>query len=115
MFVNFFSETLQAEGNSRIPTIFIISSNVLNIILDPIFIFNLNLGVKGTSYATVLSSLIPFIVFVFLYLSGRTKFHYLENTLNSACIYLLKFSKSHFLISWMMDYGRSHHHLLMAY
>ena len=73
MFVNFFSETLQAEGNSRKPTIFIISSNILNIILDPIFIFNLNLGVKGASYATVLSSLIPFIIFVFLYLNGRTK------------------------------------------
>ena len=73
MFVNFFSETLQAEGNSRIPTIFIISSNVLNIILDPIFIFNLNLGVKGAAYATVLSSLIPFIVFIVLYLTGKTK------------------------------------------
>ena len=73
MFVNFFSETLQAEGNSRIPTIFIISSNILNIILDPIFIFNLNLGVKGAAYATVLSSAIPFIIFAFLYLSGRTK------------------------------------------
>ena len=73
MFVNFFSETLQSEGNSRIPTIFMIASNVLNIILDPIFIFNLNLGVKGASYATVLSSLIPFVVFISLYLSGRTK------------------------------------------
>ena len=73
MFVNFFSETLQSEGNSNIPTIFIVSSNILNIILDPIFIFNLNLGVKGASYATVLSSLIPFIVFVYLYLSGKTK------------------------------------------
>ena len=73
MFVNFFSETLQSEGNSRIPTLFIISSNILNIILDPIFIFNLNLGIKGAAYATVLSSLIPFIVFIYLYLSGRTK------------------------------------------
>nr|WP_292741269.1 MATE family efflux transporter [Methanobrevibacter sp.] len=73
MFVNFFSETLQAEGNSRIPTVFMIASNVLNIILDPIFIFNLNLGIKGASYATVLSALIPFIVFVSLYLSGKTK------------------------------------------
>jgi len=73
MFVNFFSETLQAEGNSRIPTVFMIASNVLNIILDPIFIFNLDLGIKGASYATVLSALIPFIVFVSLYLSGKTK------------------------------------------
>ena len=73
IFVNVFAETLQAEGNSRIPTILMISSNVLNIILDPIFIFNLNLGVKGAAYATVLSSAIPFICFIFLYLSGRTK------------------------------------------
>jgi len=73
MFVNFFFETLQSEGNSRTPTIFIIASNILNIILDPIFIFNLDLGIKGASYATILSSLIPFIVFIILYLSGRTK------------------------------------------
>ncbi|WP_323737578.1 MATE family efflux transporter (plasmid) [Methanosphaera sp. ISO3-F5] len=67
MFVNFFSETLQSEGNSRIPTIFIVLSNILNIILDPIFIFNLNLGVKGASYATILSAVIPFIVFVYVF------------------------------------------------
>ena len=73
IFVNLFSETLQAEGNSRLPTILMISSNVLNIILDPIFIFTFKLGVKGASYATVLSSFIPFIIFICLYLSGRTK------------------------------------------
>ena len=73
IFVNLFSETLQAEGNSRTPTIVMVSCNILNIILDPIFIFNLNLGIKGAAYATVLSALISFIVFIFLYLSGRTK------------------------------------------
>ena len=73
IFVNLFSETLQAEGNSRLPTILMISSNVLNIILDPIFIFTFKLEVKGASYATVLSSFIPFIIFICLYLSGRTK------------------------------------------
>ena len=73
IFVNVFSETLQAEGNSRIPTIVMTSCNILNIILGPIFIFNLNLGIKGAAYATVLSALIGFIIFLFLYLSGRTK------------------------------------------
>ena len=73
IFVNLFSETLQAEGNSRIPTIVMISCNILNMILDPIFIFNLNLGIKGAAYATVLSALIGFIAFLFIYLSGRTK------------------------------------------
>ena len=70
---NLFSETLQSEGNSRTPTIIIIASNILNIILDPIFIFNLNLGIKGAAYATVLSSLIPFIIYMYMYLCGKTK------------------------------------------
>ena len=47
IFNNLFSETLQAEGNSHTPTVLMIGSNILNIILDPIFIFNFNLGIKG--------------------------------------------------------------------
>ena len=70
---NLFSETFQAEGNSHTPTILIIGSNILNIILDPIFIFDLNLGIKGAAYASVLSSLITFSVLMFLYTHGRTK------------------------------------------
>ena len=71
--VNVFSETLQAEGNSTTPTVLIIASNILNIILDPIFIFNFNLGIKGAAYATLLSAFVVFIIFMYLYLSGRTK------------------------------------------
>ena len=73
MFNNLFSETLQAEGNSTTPTVLIIVSNILNMILDPIFIFNLNLGLKGAAYATVLSAVVVFIPVLYLYLSGRTK------------------------------------------
>ena len=73
IFNNLFSETLQAEGNSRLPTILLVLSNVLNMILDPIFIFNLNFGIRGAAYATVLSALFVFIIFIFWYLSGRTK------------------------------------------
>ncbi len=51
----------------------IIGSNILNIILDPIFIFYLDLGIKGAAYATVFSTLIVFIILMFYYLSGRTK------------------------------------------
>ena len=73
IFVNIFSETMQAEGNSRVPTVLIIGSNILNIILDPIFIFNLNLGIKGAAYATVLSTFLALIVLLYWYFSGRTK------------------------------------------
>ena len=73
LFVHLFSETLQAEGNSAIPNAIIIGTFILNIILDPIFIYNLNLGVKGAAYASITSSFIAFIAILFLYLSGRTK------------------------------------------
>ena len=73
IFNNLFSETLQAEGNSHTPTVLMIGSNILNIILDPSFIFNFNLGIKGAAYATVLSALIAFTIIMFLYTSGRTK------------------------------------------
>ncbi|WP_458404140.1 MATE family efflux transporter [Methanobrevibacter sp.] len=73
IFVNMFSETLQAEGNSTLPSALIIASNVLNIILDPIFIFNFNLGIKGAAYATVVSGLVAFIVIIYYYLSGKAK------------------------------------------
>ena len=73
IFDNLFCETLQAEGNSHLPTILMISANILNLILDPIFIFNLNFGIKGAAYATVLSAFVVFIIFIFWYISGRTK------------------------------------------
>ena len=73
IFVNIFSETLQAEGNSTLPSALIIVSNILNIILDPIFIFNLNLGVIGAAYSTVIAGLPSFFIILYFYLSGRAK------------------------------------------
>ena len=42
-----------------------IASAVLNMILDPIFIYSLNLGVKGAAVATVISSI--FVILILLY------------------------------------------------
>lgn len=73
IFNNLLAETLQAEGNSKTPTVLIIASNILNIILDPIFIFNFDFGIKGAAYATILSSMIVFSIFLYLYTHGKTK------------------------------------------
>ena len=73
IFVNVLSETLQAEGNSKLPSALIIAANILNIILDPIFIFTLNLGIIGAAYATVISGMPAFFIILYVYLSGRTK------------------------------------------
>lgn len=70
---NFFSETLQAEGDSVKPTMIIILCNILNLILDPILIFVLDWGLTGAAYATIISSLISTLALVYLYFSKRTK------------------------------------------
>ncbi len=72
LFSNLFVSTLQAEGNSRTPTIILIITNILNLILDPILIFVLNWGVAGASYATIISSAVTTIYLLYYYLSGKT-------------------------------------------
>ena len=52
---NFFSNTLRALGDSRVPLYFLIISAFLNIVLDLFFVVALNLGVPGSAAATVLS------------------------------------------------------------
>lgn len=53
---------LRSEGDvNRAMNVMIITA-VLNIVLDPIFIYVLNLGLAGAAYATLLSSLISVIV-----------------------------------------------------
>ncbi len=63
-----FNRIFIGYGSGRIPLIIGSLSLVLNIILDPIFIFTLKLGITGAAYATVisqtLSALIYFLVFI---------------------------------------------------
>lgn len=53
----------RAEGNIKRVISVLCLSSVLNFILDPIFIYTLNLGIKGSAWATVISVLISCIIF----------------------------------------------------
>jgi len=46
---------IRGMGNTRIPMIITGISLFLNVILDPVFIFSLEMGLKGAAYATILS------------------------------------------------------------
>jgi putative MATE family efflux protein len=73
LFSNLFQSTMRAEGNSKTPTNVLILTNILNLILDPIFIFSFNLGVSGAAYATILSSTVATLWLLYYYLSGKTE------------------------------------------
>ena len=55
----------RGEGDTTRPMYAMIVSAVLNMILDPIFIYNLNLGVKGAAIATLISSIFVILMLVY--------------------------------------------------
>lgn len=61
---------IRSEGNAKIAMISMILSSVVNLILDPIFIFWLDLGVKGAAYATIISM---FVLMVWVLIHFRSK------------------------------------------
>ncbi|MGR9047672.1 MATE family efflux transporter [Halobacillus faecis] len=63
---------IRSEGNSKFAMITMIIPAVLNMILDPIFIFGLDMGVQGASVATVISQATVTIVVLNYFLKGKS-------------------------------------------
>ena len=55
----------RGEGDSKRPMYAMIVSAILNIILDPIFIYNLHLGVKGAAIATLTSAISVIVILIY--------------------------------------------------
>lgn len=55
----------RGEGDTTRPMYAMIASAIVNMILDPIFIYTLNLGVRGAAIATIISSV--FVILILLY------------------------------------------------
>jgi putative MATE family efflux protein len=66
VFSSFFRAILAGEGDMKLPMIVSAIGTVMNIILDPIFIFTLGYGVQGAAIATIISQAIVFFIFVYL-------------------------------------------------
>ena len=64
--LNIFQTIRQAGGDSKTAVIMNAIAAVLNMILDPIFIFVLDMGVLGAALATVISKIIviPFVIYI---------------------------------------------------
>ena len=65
IFSNALYGIFRGEGDTTRPMYAMIVSAILNMILDPICIYYLNLGVKGAAIATIISSL--FVILILLY------------------------------------------------
>jgi putative MATE family efflux protein len=65
---------IRAEGAAKKAVYGLIVGSVANIILDPIFIFSLDLGVAGAAWATLVSLLLSSIIFIYMIFIKQTSF-----------------------------------------
>lgn len=68
---------IRSEGNPFVAMATMLIGAILNTILDPIFIFVFNLGIKGAAYATILSQAVSATWVLLYFFQGRssTKFY----------------------------------------
>jgi len=69
------NQCLRSEGSATLSMVGMGLGGILNIILDPIFIFTLDMGVAGASLATAISKWVSFAILVFPYITRRSLLH----------------------------------------
>ena len=53
---------IRADGNPKYAMVSMVSGAILNVMLDPLFIFTFNTGVKGAALATIISQIVTFTI-----------------------------------------------------
>ncbi len=67
-----FGDVYRAEGKAKILMLLMLTSSVMNIVLDYIFIVVMNWGVSGAAWATVFAQVVSLIIAIWMYLKGKT-------------------------------------------
>ena len=63
---------LRYEGKAALGMVGMMIGAILNIALDPVLMFALNMGIAGAAIATAFSQLVSFLVLLSMYLRGKT-------------------------------------------
>lgn len=71
-----FGFAIRGDGNPKLSAILMIAGCFLNIILDTIFIFGLNLGIQGAALATIISQIMTTVVGFSYYLSKKSQLRF---------------------------------------
>ena len=77
------NNVVRGEGNPKLSMYVMIISALINIALDPIFIFALGMGVRGAAVATVLAKIVGVVIMLRYFTSGKG-----EIKINLACLRL---------------------------
>jgi len=72
MFAMATNAVVRAEGNARVAMWTMIISGLLNIVLDPIFIYGFGMGIRGAALATVLAQATTVAYLIYYFFGGRS-------------------------------------------
>lgn len=67
-----FNSIMNSQGNTLTPTILSGISAILNVILDPIFIFTFKMGIAGAAIATLLSKVLLAVAGIYILINSTT-------------------------------------------
>lgn len=74
VFIFISNNLIRSEGNAKIVFMLMAAGSLINIVLDPIFIFGFNMGTRGAAIATVLAHIVTAVLAIFYFLSGKSNF-----------------------------------------
>ncbi len=63
---------LRAQGKAVLSMIGLVSGTLVNVALDPLLIYGLDMGMTGAAVATCVGQTVSFTILVFMFLSGKT-------------------------------------------
>ena len=72
MLTNSMNGVIRADGSPKFSMFVTALGAIINIILDPLFIFKFHLGIKGAAYATIIGQIASFILSIIYYLKPKT-------------------------------------------
>ena len=72
MVANSMNAVIRADGSPRFSMAATAVGALINIILDPIFIFGFNLGIKGAAYATIIGQIASLIISIIYFTRTKT-------------------------------------------
>ncbi|MGE7931392.1 MATE family efflux transporter [Viridibacillus arvi] len=79
---NILSIFIRNDGNPKLAMIGLITTSVLNIVFNYIFIFMMDMGVAGAAYATVLSTVVGVIVLLYHFVRKESVLRFVKFTID---------------------------------
>lgn len=72
LLMNVMNSMIRADGSPKYAMIAMLLGALINIALDPLFIFTFNLGIKGAAWATVIGQVCSFAMCAFYFIKPKT-------------------------------------------